>query len=169
VRAAIRIAVLVAAILLLGREAFGQILIQKPVIYCPVTTCASLVSVSAAGASAPLLNVGQTMHVIKIEFPAEVATVSPIAVRLEFAYTCGSPVNANCTNGDWFQTQPDITEALALTGGVYAFTRSYGCFPFVRVRNVSPTPGGKLMTIRYAGHVLPIVPFLKFDLDRYVF
>lgn len=142
--------VLVAAALLpAGLEA------QQAVVYAT-----PLSAITLAAASAPVLQTGQAMHVLKIEFPTAGGAVSPIQVRVEASYDASV----------WVPIGPDVTSVPSLTGGVYAFEKYYGVFPFIRVRSVVNVPGGAgSMTVRYWGHMLPIVPFLSLLADRYSF
>lgn len=113
--------------------------------------------ITAPTASAPIENIGQMMHVIQVSFPAEVAAVSGIQVRIEASYD----------NVRYFPISSDIISCPLLAGKVYSFQKAYGPFPYVRVRNVIDT-GGKLMTVVYSGHLNPVVPFVSEFSDRFV-
>lgn len=126
-----------------------------------------LSGISAATASDPIRNIGQAMHTIQVSFPAENAQVASIQVRLEFARD---------DNDDtvWIPAGPDIIVAPVLDNGdgatdVYAYQDYYGVFRAVRVRSVVNTPGAELMTVRYIGHLTPVVPFITLRTDRWAF
>ena len=128
----------------------------------------ALNAITGVQASAPIQNVGQAMHLIKVEFPSAVAAVSPIRVRLEAAYICNDP--PLCAAALWIPISYDISTAPLLDGTVYAFEKGYGVFPLIRVRSIISVPGGVgNMTVRYQGHLLPIVPFVTQLADRWVF
>lgn len=119
-------------------------------------------AITAATTSAPVQNIGQIQHVIKIEFPTATLAVTPIQVRLEGSYN----------NSDYFPITADVTSCSALTGTtttVYAFTGAYGAYPYVRVNSLASTPGAKPMTVRYFGYVYPIIPSITLTADRYLF
>jgi hypothetical protein len=114
-------------------------------------------AVTAPTASAAMPNIGQRMHLIAVFFPAEVATVTGLQIRIEASYDGAS----------FFPISPDITRAPLLGGVVYQLEKAYGNFPFVRVRNVTAT-GGPAMTVYYSGHLNPVVPFITQTLDRFI-
>ncbi len=117
-----------------------------------------LAGVTAPAVSAPVRNIGQCMHLVVVIFPAAVADVSPIQVRIEASYD----------NAAWFPISEDVTQARLLGGVVYFIQKAYGVFPYIRVRSVLATPGAAPMTVHYSGHVLPVVPVLFETLDRFV-
>jgi hypothetical protein len=154
----IRNAVITGLLTMYAASAQGPVIsgFQRASIFATMLT-----NVSAPVAS-PVIsrNIGQCMHLIKVEFPLEVAGVSGIQVRLEASYD----------QVIWFPITQDITQTFALVGGVYAFQKGYGVFPAYRVNSLLATPGGKLMTVRYSGHVLPSIPTIQFFTgDRYTF
>jgi hypothetical protein len=113
--------------------------------------------VTAAQASAALPNIGQTMHVITVLFPAEVSAVSNIQVRLE----------ASFDNTTYFPISADITSAPLVGGQVYNVQVAYGPWPYVRVRSLLST-GSALMTVHYAGTGVPTVPAIQQKSDRFI-
>jgi len=117
--------------------------------------------VTKAAASAPVRQIGQSMHTFKVEFPAEVAPVASLRVRLEGSFD----------NLAYFQISNEITTTYLLLDGtsIYAFGLAYGVFPYIRVNSLNPTPGGKLMTVRYTGVIVPVVPSALRLSDRYTF
>jgi hypothetical protein len=113
--------------------------------------------VTAVQASSPLPNIGQTMHVITVLFPAEVSGVTGIQVRLE----------ASFDNTTYFPISADITSAPLVGGRVYNIQVAYGPWPYVRVRTLVDT-GAKLMTVQYAGSGVPTVPAVTQESDRFI-
>lgn len=113
--------------------------------------------ITSVQASAALPNIGQTMHVITVLFPAEVSAVSGIQVRLE----------ASFDNTTFFPVSPDITSAPLIGGQVYNIQVAYGPWPYVRVRSLIST-GSKLMTVQYAGTGVPTVPAIQQKSDRFI-
>lgn len=127
-------------------------------------------AVTLAQVSAPFRNIGQAMHTLQVTFPNEVATVSPIAIRLEWcSYDCGS------AGAGWKPMGPDITDAPVLDDGipgvtdVYAYETYYGVFRSMRANMTANTPGGEQLTARYVGHIIPVVPFVTLRTDRWAF
>lgn len=121
-------------------------------------------AITTAQASDPIRNIGQAMHTIQVSFPSENTAVTGIQVRLEWARA----------TGDWRPAGPDIVGAPVLTNGigatdVLAYETYYGVFRAVRVNNVIDTPGGEEMTVRYTGHIIPVVPFVTLQADRWAF
>ena len=114
--------------------------------------------ITLAQTSAVLPNIGQGLHFIMIHFPAEVAAVSPVQVRLEGSY-----------NGTtFFPISRDVVSVPAGANSVvYAMERANGTWPFVRVNSVVDTPAGKLMTVFYTGAPFPIGN-LFFSGDRWI-
>lgn len=108
-------------------------------------------------ASPTLRNIGQSMHLITVLFPAESAAVTGLQVRIE----------ASFDNATWFPISQDITAAVLLGGVVYQIQKAYAPFPYLRVRSLAAT-GGKAMTVHYSGHLVPIVPLIEQTLDRFV-
>ncbi|MBK8200667.1 MAG: hypothetical protein IPK75_20210 [Acidobacteria bacterium] len=82
------------------------------------------------------------MHIFVVIFPAAVADVNPIQVRIEASYD----------NSVYFPISPDVIEAKLLGGVVYFIQKAYGVFPYVRVRSVLATPASAPMTVHYSGH-----------------
>jgi len=113
--------------------------------------------ITAVQASAPLPNIGQTMHVITVLFPAEASAVSGIQVRLEASYD----------NTTYFPISADVTSAPLVGGQVYNIQVAYGPWPYVRVRTLLST-GAKLMTVQYAGTGIPTVPAINQKSDRFI-
>lgn len=114
-------------------------------------------AITTAQTSGPLPNIGQSMHLISVIFPAESATATGLQVRIEASYD----------GSQYFAISKDITSATNVGGIVYQFTSAYGVYPFVRVRSINTT-GGKLMDVHYSGHTLPVVPFLEKQSDRFI-
>jgi len=112
---------------------------------------------TAAQASGPLPNIGQTMHVMTVLFPAEIAAVNGIQVRME----------ASFDNTTFFPISADITSAPLVGGQVYNIQVAYGPWPYVRVRSLVAT-GGPLMSVRYAGTAVPTVPAVNQKTDRFI-
>ncbi|MBK8200730.1 MAG: hypothetical protein IPK75_20530 [Acidobacteria bacterium] len=142
----------IAALLAVGL--YGQAGSKNQAIFAP----SLLNGVTAPAVSAPVRNIGQCMHVFVVIFPAAVADVNPIQVRIEASYD----------NSVYFPISPDVIEAKLLGGVVYFIQKAYGVFPYVRVRSVLATPASAPMTVHYSGHVLPVVPVLFETLDRFV-
>jgi len=120
--------------------------------------------ITLAQASAPLRNVGQTMHVVQVTFPAEAVAVAAIQVQFQFSR---DGVN-------WRPAGPDIISAPVKTQGVtatdvIAYKAYYGAFRSIRINSAVNTPGGELMTVRYIGHMLPATPFITETADRWDF
>jgi len=113
--------------------------------------------VTAVQASSPVPNLGQTMHVVTVLFPAEVGAVTGIQVRMEASYDniTYSPISA------------DITTAPLVGGQVYNIQVAYGPWPYIRVRTLIST-GSKLMTVQYAGTGIPTVPAVNQQSDRFI-
>lgn len=112
-----------------------------------------LSGITAATSSAVIKGASKCVtHVIKVEFPTAVATVSSIQVRLEFSMD----------GVTFLPFSTDITSATLISGSVYAYARGIGVFPAIRVRSVLAVPGAPppAMTVRYSGSVLPVTPFL---------
>ena len=107
--------------------------------------------------SGPMPNIGQSMHLISVMFPAESATVTGLQVRIEASYD----------NNLFFAISPDITSATNVGGIVYAFQSAYGCYPYIRVRSLTSSRP-KFMDIQYSGHTLPVVPFIQKQSDRFI-
>src|SRR5581483_2227820 len=82
--------------------------------------------ITTAQASSNLPNTGQSMHLLRVEFPSAAAAVSPIQVRLEASFDGSS----------WVPISADITSAPLLAGSVYAFEKAYAVFPALRVRSL---------------------------------
>lgn len=121
-------------------------------------------AITAAQASSPIRNIGQAMHTVQVTFPSENTAVTGIQVRLEWARA----------TGDWRPAGPDIVGAPVLSQGtgetdVVAYETYYGVFRAIRINNVVPTPGGEELTVRYLGHIVPVVPFVTLKADRWAF
>ncbi len=117
----------------------------------------ALSGVIAPATSVVLTNIGQSAHLVRVEFPSAVGAVAAIQVRLEASY--------DGTN--FFPIMADITDAPLLTGGVYAFGRCFGPFPALRIRSLVAVPSA--MTVRYTGHMLPTQPAIALLADRFAF
>lgn len=120
--------------------------------------------ITTAQTSGNLRQIGQMVHLLIVRFPAELATVSNIQVRLLASY--------DGTN--FFPVSRDILSAPRLPAAgspfnVYAYTRTYGVFPYLRVDSALATPGGALMTVNYSGSQYPTTPTLALTADRWAF
>lgn len=121
--------------------------------------------ITTAQASNPIRNIGQSMHTLQVTFPLEVAAVTGIQIRLEWTR---DGVN-------WRPAGPDITGAPVLDEGipgvtdVIAYETYYGVFRAIRVNNVIDTPGAEAMTVKYVGQIIPVVPFVTLQSDRWSF
>lgn len=120
--------------------------------------------ITTAQNSQPLRNIGQAMHTVQVTFPNETTEVSGIQVRLEWTRDGIS----------WRPAGPDITVAPVLSEGIGAqdvisYETYYGVFRAIRVGSVVDTPGGEEMTVRYIGHIIPVVPFVTLQTDRWAF
>lgn len=121
-------------------------------------------SITTAQQSQPLRNIGQAMHTVQVTFPLENTEVTSIQVRLEWTRD----------GSDWRPAGPDITTAPVLSEGigatdVIAYETYYGVFRAIRVNNVIDTPGAEQMTVKYIGHIIPVVPFVTLQGDRWAF
>lgn len=113
--------------------------------------------ITTAQASSALPNIGQTMHLITVIFPAEVAQVTGVQVRLEASYD----------NTTYIPISEDVTTVPLVGGVVYKIVVAYGAWPYVRVRSATDT-GGPLMTVYYAGTVKPVVSVIQQSSDRFI-
>lgn len=109
--------------------------------------------ITTAQTSTTLRNVGQSMHLLTVTFPAEIAQVTGLKVRIEAAYT---------TAGPWLPISSDVTTVPLLAGKVYAIVPAYGSFPYLRVRSINGT-GGKAMHVYYTGSDAVITVTLQDD------
>lgn len=115
--------------------------------------------ITAAEASDPLPSIGQTLHLICVVFPEEVAEVGSLQVRIEAAFASAGP---------WFPISPDITTAPLLGGLVYQMTAGYMPFPYVRVNSLNATPGAEEMTVYYSGHRRSPNTVIEEQSDRFI-
>lgn len=121
--------------------------------------------ITTAQASNPIRNIGQSMHTVQVTFPSEVAAVTGIQVRLEWTRD----------GSDWRPAGPDIVSVPVLDEGipgttdVIAYETYYGVFRAIRVNNVIDTPGMEAMTVKYIGQIIPVVPFVTLQSDRWSF
>jgi hypothetical protein len=141
----------VLAVAALGQERQAAVMAQ------PFT------AITTAQASGVLNNIGQMVHLLVVRFPAEGATVSGLQVRLEASYD----------NVGYFPIGADILSAPRLPAAgapfnVYAYARTYGVFPYLRVNSLNAT-GGPLMTVNYTGSLYPTTPTLALLADRWAF
>lgn len=121
-------------------------------------------AITTAQQSNPLRNIGQAMHTVQVTFPDENTSVSSIQVRLEWTRDGSS----------WRPAGPDITTAPVLTNGVgdtdvVAYETYYGVFRAIRINSVVNTPGGEDLTVKYVGHLIPVMPFVTLQADRWTF
>lgn len=114
-------------------------------------------AITTAQASAPLPQIGQTMHLLTVVFPSEVATVNGLQVRIEGSFD----------RVRWFPISTDITSAPLVGSTVYQVIAAYGPFPFLRINNLLST-GGKAMHVYYSGHLIPTVPAITQTSDRFL-
>lgn len=120
--------------------------------------------ITLAQASAPLRNVGQGMHLLKVTFPLENTTITGLTIQLEWSR---DGVN-------WRPAGPAIGTAPVLTNGagatdVIAYRTYYGVFRSIRINNVTNTTGGALATVKYIGTYIPVLPFATLQSDRWTF
>lgn len=148
-RLAVIVALLAMLMLLAPRPMHGQQQATVQKVFSGIT---------AAAASSPVRNIGQSMHILTVLFPAESADVTGLQVRLE----------ASFEGLYWFPISSTITEAPKLGNVVYQIVVAYGPWPYVRVRNLASTPGGKALTAYYAGHVIPAVSAVTETTDRFI-
>lgn len=130
------------------QEAFGQ---QRSIQFRVFT------GITAAQTSGPLPNNGQAMHILTVVFPAEIAAVSGLRIRMEGSFD----------NSTFFPICEDITSAPLLGGRVYQIAAAFGAWPYVRVRSLNAT-GSKAMTVYYSGHVIPVVSTIQQQSDRFI-
>lgn len=125
---------------------------------CVAPPCPANGQITTAQVSLPVFQVGQGGHLLLIRFPAAVADVSPIQVRLEASYTCPDPPPAGtCAMGTWFPISTDVTSVPFLGGAIaYALVKANGSFPHVRVNSLAATPGALGMEVNYTGAPYPI-------------
>lgn len=93
-------------------------------------------------------NKSQASHVLVVEAPSAVATVTGIQVRIEAQFI---------NSGPWIPISEDITtvEDVSGSGDFYAAIRANGTVPAVRVRNVTNT-GAEPLRVTYIGNPFPI-------------
>jgi len=108
--------------------------------------------------SAPVRNIGQSLHVIVIQFPTAVGVVAPIQVRVE----------ASFDNVLYFPISEDVVTVPLLGGRVYSISKVNGVYPYIRVRSILATPGALPMTINYVGHVYSVLPVVRQGVDRFL-
>lgn len=112
--------------------------------------------ITAAQASAPVRNFGQTMHLVYVMFPGQSTTQSGLQVRIE----------ASFDNSTYFPISEDITTAANVGGTVYDITSAFGPWPFIRVRSLTTAPAA--MTVYYSGHTIPAVSTIQERSDRFI-
>jgi len=115
-------------------------------------------STTLPAASPPVRNVGQSLHVIVIQFPTAVAAVAPIQVRVE----------ASFDNILYLPIMDDIVTIPLLGGRVYSINKTNGVYPYIRVRSLLATPGALPMRINYVGHVYSVLPAIRVGVDRFL-
>lgn len=113
-------------------------------------------AITAPQSSGPIRNQGQSMHLLYVFFPGQTTTQAGLAVRLE----------ASFDNVIYFPISADITQATNVGGQVYNIVAAFGAWPYVRVRNNATAPAA--MTVRYAGHTLPVVGLIQTETDRFL-
>lgn len=111
-----------------------------------------------ATTSAPIRNIGQSLHVIVIEFPTAVGAVAPIQVRVEGSFD----------NTLYFPIMDDVVTVPLLGGRVYSINKANGVYPYVRVRSLVATPGALPMRLSYVGHVYSVLPVARQGVDRFL-
>lgn len=99
--------------------------------------------------SIPMPNLGQGGHLISVEFPTAVGTVTPIQVRIEKADVCTDP--PFCATGDWVPISEDVVEATSVGGIFYFLVRANGVWRSIRVNSVLATPTTLPMRVDYTG------------------
>lgn len=104
--------------------------------------------------SIPMTNMGQGGHLISVEFPSAMATVTPVQVRIEAADTCPDP--PFCAMGDWRPISDDVTEVVDVGGTYYQFMKANGTWRAIRVNSLAATPGGEPMRVDYTGMPFPV-------------
>lgn len=109
---------------------------------------------TATTPSPPLSNVGQSGHLVSVEFPTAVGTVTPIQVRLEAADTCPDP--PFCSTGDWKPIQSDVTEVISVGGIYYQFAAANGTWRALRINSIAATPTSLPMRVDYTGTPFPL-------------
>jgi len=119
---------------------------------------------TAATASIPMPNVGQSGHLVSVEFPTAVATVTPIQVRLEAADTCPDP--PFCGLGNWRPIQGDTLEVVSVGGTFYQFNIANGVWRALRINSVLGTPANLPMRVDYTGTPSPLGPLILLG-DRF--
>lgn len=112
--------------------------------------------ITAAQASAPVPNRGQSMHLLYVFFPTESTTQTGLQIRIE----------ASFDNVTYWPISEDITQATSVGGIVYAVTSAFAPWPFVRIRSLTTAPAA--MTVRYAGHTIPVVGLIQTESDRFL-
>lgn len=116
-----------------------------------------LAGITSPISSARLPNIGQSLHVIVVRFPAATGAVSGFAVRLE----------ASFDQATWIPISEDVTTASRVSGNTYNIAAGYAPWPFVRVRVVTPA-AGQPMTVHYAAHIVPVISVITEKLDRFI-
>ena len=99
-------------------------------------------------------NAGQGGHLISVEFPNAMATVTPVQVRIEATDTC--PDEPFCLTGDWRPISDDVTTVADVGGTYYQFVKANGAWRGVRVNSLTTTPGNEPMRVDYTGMPFPI-------------
>lgn len=115
-------------------------------------------TITLATTSAPVRNIGQSLHVIVIEFPTAIAAVNPIQVRVEASYD----------NVLYFPIMDDVVTVPLLGGKVYSINKTNGVYPYIRIRSLVATPGALPMRVSYVGHVYSVLPVARQGVDRFL-
>lgn len=120
---------------------------------------------SAPANSAAIQNIGQAMHTLFVNFPDE--TTSETALELQFQVDYGSGFRP---------FGPFVTDVPVLSNGVgdtdvYRYNDYYGVFRGMRVRytTVPPADPNARIVVKYIGQVIPVVPFVTEQSDRFSF
>ena len=111
---------------------------------------------TAAAASAPVPNIGQTLHLITVIAPAAAGAVAGLQIRIE----------ASFDGTTYFPISTDITSAPRLGGITYQIQKAYGPWPFVRVRSLTIAP--ESIDIWYNGQLRPVVSYIATETDRFI-
>lgn len=115
---------------------------------------------SAATPSIPMNNVGQSGHLISVEFPTAVASVTPIQVRIESADTCPDP--PFCATGNWRPISADIVGVGEVgTGTYFQLGSANGVWRAIRVNSILATPTSLPMRVDYTGSPFPFGPIFN--------
>jgi hypothetical protein len=113
--------------------------------------------ITSATTSAPVTNIGQSLHIIAIFFPTASDAVTGFQVRLEGSYD----------NTTYFPISPDVTTAPRLGSLTYQIEKAFAPYPFIRIRAVSANASFP-MTVWYTGHRKPITSAIEAQQDRFI-